>query len=115
MRVFRIILLALVLGFGSGPFVGSASAGPLDDAKAAGLVGETPLGLIAAVSVNPSGDIAALVADINGRRLVRYGEIAAETGSTLEQVQMLVGERLIGDAAPGSFVQGANRVWVQVP
>lgn len=104
-----IFAVALVL-------VGSlAQADPLDDAKSGGLVGETSLGLIAAVEASPSANIKALVRDINARRLARYGEIAASTGGSLEQVQALVGRRLIDGAPSGSFVLGADGAWVRVP
>ena len=92
-----------------------AFAGPLDDAKAAGLVGETTQGLIASVKNSPSPEIIALIDDINIRRMAEFASIAARTESSVEQVQSLVGERQIASAASGNFVMDAAGNWHQVP
>ena len=115
MRYLRFMFLSAVLSLASLAFTPGAWADALDDAKAAGLVGETRNGFIAAVGANPSREIAALIDDINTRRLARYGEIAATTGGTLAQVGILVGQRQIESAASGSFVQGTDGAWVRVP
>ncbi len=115
MRIFRVFAVGLILSFGAASFTGAAWATPLDDAKAAGQVGETPQGLIAAVTANPTGAIVALIADINGRRLAAYQGIATDTGGTVAQVQAQIGQRLIKEAAPGSFILGADGVWRRAP
>ncbi len=115
MRYLRFMFLGAALSLASLALTPGAWADALDDAKAAGLVGETRNGFIAAVGANPSREIAALIEDINTRRLARYGEIATGTGSTAEQVGALVGLRQIESAGPGSFVQGPDGAWVRVP
>ena len=115
MRYLRIMFLGAALSLVSPALTPGAWADALDDATAAGVVGETRNGFIAAVGANPSREIAALIEDINTRRLARYGEIAASTGGTVEQVGILVGQRQIENAASGSFVQGADGAWVRVP
>jgi uncharacterized protein YdbL (DUF1318 family) len=111
----RRLAVTLVLSIGLVVVASSSWADALDDAKGAGLVGETPQGLIASVQPSPSPQIANLVADINARRLTRYREIAAETGGTLEQVQALVGQRLIEATPSGSFVMGSDGAWARIP
>ena len=110
----RIAVLVGVLLVGVLLIPPAAFAGVLDDAKAAGQIGETPDGFIAAVAEPPSAAIAALIQDINSQRLDRYREIARDTGSTVEQVRALVGQRLIGEALSGTYIMGSDGVWVRV-
>lgn len=115
--LIRLKFFAVCLVFGAVLAVGGAAAqaGPLDDARAAGFVGETPQGLLAAVSVPPSAEIRALIDDINIRRMAQYRESADEAGVTVEQFQAIIGERLIDEARPGTFIMDADGNWVRVP
>ena len=60
-------------------------ASPLDDAREAGHVIETPDGYVKATAGVPA-DITALVTDINERRKVAYSKIAKKNGLTAKQV-----------------------------
>ena len=115
MRLLRVTMMALVLSLAAMPLSPAVWAGALGDAKAAGLVGETPSGLLAVVRENPAPETLALIEDINAQRVERFREIAASTGATLQQVGALVGQRQIDNAPSGTFIQGNDGVWVRVP
>jgi uncharacterized protein YdbL (DUF1318 family) len=95
---FVVVLASLVL------LGGPALAGSLDEAKAAGLVGETPTGYLAAVEANPAPDIVALVNEVNAKREAAYAQIAADTASSVDQVAAVTAEKLYQQAAPGEFL-----------
>jgi uncharacterized protein YdbL (DUF1318 family) len=78
----------------------------LDEAKAAGLVGEQGDGYIGAV--NPSSEVMQLVEDINRKRLEHYQGIAAKNNLDLNDVAKLAGTKLIEKAAPADMVKGAG-------
>ena len=57
-----------------------AFAATLEEAKAAGQIGEKQDGYIGFVQTNVPADVAALVADVNAQRRERYQQIARENG-----------------------------------
>ncbi|MFQ5970930.1 MAG: YdbL family protein [Alphaproteobacteria bacterium] len=101
------VAVAAVLSVAAPPPAGADS---LSDAKAAGTVGETPRGYIAPVGT-ATPEIAALVEEINARRRIKYQEIAEKTGSTLEQVEVVVGSRVIEQAPPGTYILDESGQW----
>jgi hypothetical protein len=102
------LALALMIAQATG-----AVSGPLDDAKAAGLIGERPDGYVAAVEPNPSPEIAALVERINSKRRAAYAEIAAEDGVPVDQVAALTAEKIRAQAAPGEYFMTPDGGWAQ--
>jgi uncharacterized protein YdbL (DUF1318 family) len=82
----------------------------LDAAKAQGVVGEKPDGLIGAVTSSPEAD--ALVSSTNAERMERYKSIAAKNGTAVSQVQALAGKKLIEQAAKGEYVMNGSS-WVK--
>jgi len=76
----------------------------LDEAKAKGFVGEKPSGYLGAVT--PSGEVQALVNEINGKRRQAYEEIAKRNGTALSAVEVLAGEKAIQNTKPGHFIEG---------
>ena len=60
----------------------------LDDAKRQGLVGERSNGYLGIVVSNPSGDVKALVAEINGKRKQAYQESATSAGVELRIISV---------------------------
>lgn len=90
---------------------GGALALSLDEARARGLVGETPRGYIAAVQSSPSPEVSALVSRVNAGRRSEYQRVAESTGSTLRQVEALAAQKIIRQLPPGSYVQGDNGRW----
>lgn len=106
-RAVRLVAIAAGLLVAAMPAVAQSS---LDKAKAAGLVGERPDGLLGVVS-SASGQIEAMVRDINDRRLAQYQEIARRTGTSLPAVQAVAGEKAIAQSPPGSFVMEGSGAW----
>ena len=104
-RIGAIVLL--VVGLGSGP----AQAGPLEDAKAAGLVGERIDGYLGVVDSGAPADVRRLVDQINAERQAKYAEIAERQGAPAKAVALIAGEKLIGRAGSGEYVMGADGQW----
>ena len=86
---------------------------PLDQAKAAGYLGEQPNGYLGVVSPSAPETAQALAREINLKRRDRYQEIARDNGSSLSAVEMVVGAKLIGRAQPGEYVKGPDGAWVR--
>lgn len=86
-------------------------AGPLDDAKAEGLVGEQEDGYLGAVGRN--GDVQALIDEINAKRRAKYVEIAGKRGAPPEDVAKIAGKKLVERAPKGQFVKGSDGQWVE--
>lgn len=105
--ITRTLICALLLGFGS-----AAYAIGIDEAKQAGLVGETMEGYIAAVADSPSAEVAALVEEVNARRREEYRRIAEQNGITVEQVEALAAKKAIEKTRPGGWVR-VNGTWRQ--
>jgi len=109
------ILVALVgLVFSISLFAPAAFADALDDAKAAGVVGEKRDGYLGVVSAGADASVQRLVQDINLKRRDRYREIAQATpGSTLSDVETLAGVKIISQTPAGQYVQSASGAWVR--
>jgi len=90
-----------------------AAAQSLDQAKAAGQVGERIDGYVGVVDANAGGDIRALVDEVNAERQAKYAEIAAERGISVQAVAQIAGQKLIERAASGQYVLGADGQWRQ--
>lgn len=95
-------------------FAPSAYADALDDAKAAGIVGEQLNGYLGFVSGGASADVQRLVQDINLRRKDSYRAIVGDTpGATLAAVEALAGQKLIAKTPAGQYVQSSSGGWVR--
>jgi uncharacterized protein YdbL (DUF1318 family) len=92
---------------------GAATAGQLDDAKDAGLIGERPDGYVAAVAQDPPANIVALVAAINDKRRLAYAKIAASEKVPVEQVAALAAEKIKAQAPAGHYFMTADGQWMQ--
>lgn len=88
------------------------SAADLATAKSAGLVGEQLNGFLGLVKADAPAEIQALVKSINAQRLAEYQRIAAKNGVAAEEVARLTAQKVIGQAAPGQFVETPSG-WVQ--
>lgn len=82
----------------------------LKDAKVQGLVGETSSGYLAAVQA--SGEVKALVADINKKRKAHYQKIAKKNAISLEAVEVRAGQKAIDKTAAGQYVNTGSG-WVK--
>jgi uncharacterized protein len=104
--ILAIVMLAL-----SPPAATPAFAGALDNAKSAGQVGERPDGYLGLVDPGAPAATRQLVDDINTKRRAHYANIAKKTGSNVRDVGILAGEKLIANAAPGTFYMDAAGRW----
>ncbi len=102
------VAVAILLGV-----TGDSWASPLDDAKAAGLIGERPDGYVAAVPPNPPPDIAALVKEINAKRRGAYEDIAAKQNVPVDQVGAVTAEKIKRQAPAGEYFLNADGSWTQ--
>ncbi len=82
----------------------------ITSAKAEGLVGEKPDGLIGAVAA-PSADVQSLVDSTNAQRMDKYKAIAAKNGTPVDQVQALAGQTLIAKTPSGQYIMNASGGW----
>ena len=101
------LLLALAMVFAA-----PAMADSLDDARAAGLVGERPDGLVAPVSPNAPANVLSLVQSVNAKRLEKYQQISAEKGVPVEQVGAITAEKIIAKLPAGAYYMNSSGAWV---
>jgi len=104
-RIGAIALLVLGLG------IGAAQAGPLEDAKAEGLVGERIDGYVGVVDSGAPGSVKSLVNQINAEREAKYAQIAQKQGAPVAAVAQIAGRKLIERAPRGEYVMGADGRW----
>lgn len=102
------IVLALVV-----VVPGTAFAGALEDAKAAGYVGERPDGYLGVVTPNAPASARNLVKDINAKRRAHYTAIAKKNGTSVAAVEAIVGAKLVKGSPPGTYVMDARGSWIR--
>ncbi len=107
----RALGLALVIALLPAPAPAEADA--LDEAKAAGWVGERNDGFIGLVRKDAPPDVRRLVKTVNDKREVVYDEIADEEGTTPVVVAARAGAKLIARAPAGHYVQNDRGDWVR--
>ena len=103
MQKMMFVMLSLFLSLSLA--VMPVSAADLAQAKSAGLVGEQMDGFLGLVKSDVPADVKALVKNINAQRQAEYQRIAAKNGVPVEEVARLTAQKVIGQAAPGQFVQ----------
>jgi uncharacterized protein YdbL (DUF1318 family) len=108
-HVLHIGAMLLILCLSALPAVAQS----LDQAKAAGQVGERIDGYVGVVDANAPGNVRAMVDQVNAERRVRYAEIAAERGTSVQAVAQIAGQKLIERTPGGQFVLGADGQWRQ--
>ena len=115
MRFISSLLIALSLLVAAGTFAAApAHAEALDDARAAGQVGERPDGYVALVDANAPASVKSLVDSINRQRRDAYQKIANEKGVPIEQIGALTAEKIIREKlSPGMFYMDAGGAWKQ--
>ena len=102
------ILLVVLLG---GPT--SLWALTLGEAKAKGLVGETPTGYLGVVSGKGSREVQALMKDVNQKRKQKYRGIAKRNATSLQTVEVLAGNTAIKKTRPGHYIQLPSGKWTR--
>ncbi|BBB29102.1 YdbL family protein [Neptunomonas japonica] len=85
----------------------------LGEAKAQGLVGETPSGYLASVHATPNNNTLHLINEINTKRKSAYTKSAKKAGVTLKVMEIRIGQRLYDRALQGSYVQKPNGQWLK--
>jgi hypothetical protein len=103
--LFTLIVLAVSL------LAVPAWALSLDDAKNQGLVGERSNGYLGIVVPNPSGDVKALVADINSKRKKAYQDSASSAGVERQIIELRIGQRLQQKTSSGHYIQTEAGTW----
>ncbi|HRC26893.1 MAG TPA: YdbL family protein [Alphaproteobacteria bacterium] len=111
MFVFALIAGLFVLM----PCAPARAAMDLASAKAQGLVGERPDGLVGIVSPPGPPELQAMVGGVNDGRLETYRDIGAKQGTPLAQVQALAGQSLISKTPSGQYIMIPGGVWKKVP
>ncbi len=101
-------ILAISLS-GSMPVV----AMDLQHAKGMGVVGETQSGYLGVVNSSVSGDVKAMVVDINKKRKNKYQEIAKRNGTSVSAVEKLAGKKAIARTPSGQYVMSSSGEWVK--
>ncbi len=89
----------------------AANADILDDAKAAGQIGECVDGYVHLVDPNAPDAVKALVKDVNDKRREKYASIAKTRGTSLENVAALAGAKLVERAPAGQYVKDSTGKW----
>jgi hypothetical protein len=92
----------------------AAHADSLDDARAAGLIGERPDGYVAAVNPSPAPNVQQLVDTINAQRRKVYEQLAGQKGVPVEEVGALAAEKTISQKLqPGWYYMDSAGQWVK--
>jgi uncharacterized protein YdbL (DUF1318 family) len=106
MRPLRLLALSLA---GYLTFSAAAFALDLATAKSSGLVGETPSGYIAAITVD--GETTALVNEVNTRRREVYLQISNGNGQPLSVVEKLAAQKIYGELRSGEYFRDPSGAW----
>lgn len=112
---FRAFLVGLFIAFALAVSAPSAAAGDpqIDAAKAAGIVGERIDGYLGFVTVSSDASLQRKVNEINAKRRALYQSLSRETGTTVEQVGIVTGEKQIANAQSGEYYMNAQGQWVR--
>lgn len=87
-------------------FASAAHAMTLQEAKAAGLLGEQANGYVGVVSA--SAEASQIANDINAKRRIEYQAIAEKNGTTLEAVEALAGQTAINKTPGGQYIDAGS-------
>lgn len=114
MTILRNIFAVLtILAFGAVAVPTASAIEPeIAAAMEAGEVGERIDGYLGVIG-NADAATVRKVQDINNKRRAHYEKVAAETGTTIEQVARVTGEKLIAKAPAGSSIMDASGTWVK--
>ena len=106
---FVMALIAMLAAVGLSPS-GEAAAIGLNEARVAGLVGETRSGYLAPTA-SPRADVQALIQSVNAKRRSHYRSIAERNGLRIEEVGRLTAEKIINGLPGGAYYQAADGNW----
>ncbi|MBA4225872.1 MAG: DUF1318 domain-containing protein [Hyphomonas sp.] len=115
MTTFRTLILGLVLLFGGVTVTQAYAQGnaQMETARSTGVIGERIDGYLGVVG-SADAEIVRKVQDINNRRRALYEKTAAETGTTVQQVARIAGEKQLAERVqPGEFYMDESGSWKQ--
>jgi uncharacterized protein YdbL (DUF1318 family) len=104
---YRSIMMIIVVFLLAGGI--TAGAGPLQDLRASGALGESASGYV--VARDPSAT--AEVASINKKRKAVYAEKAAAQGVSIEQVGKVYANEIFKKVPAGTWLQNEQGQWSQ--
>lgn len=104
-KLFTVVSLFLLMQ--------SAWAIDIKDAKDQGLVGEANTGFLAAVQPSASGEVRALIEDVNSQRRTSFENTAKKNGLTVAQVANRFYEIAVEKTQKGHYYQDAGGHWVK--
>lgn len=113
MTTFRTLILGLVLLFGGVAVTQAYAQGnsQIETARSTGVIGERIDGYLGVVG-SADAEIVRQVQDINNRRRALYEKTAAETGTTVQQVARIAGEKQLAERVkPGEYYMDASGSW----
>jgi uncharacterized protein YdbL (DUF1318 family) len=110
-RPFALLLAAVLLL--AAPAFTPAFAQSLDQAKAAGQIGEQSDGYLGVADPSASAAVRQMMNDINLKRREEYRGIASKNGTNLQAVEALSGKKLVERAAAGQSVRLPDGRWVR--
>jgi uncharacterized protein YdbL (DUF1318 family) len=103
------------LAFGLLLLASVAIAQSLDEAKAAGTIGEKNDGYIGLVQPDAPQAVVDLVRDVNRQRRARYEQIARDNNISVTAVAQLAYARAVEATRSGHLVEDASGRWVRKP
>lgn len=114
-RLIKIIFSTLALAAAGFILAAPAQAGDpqIETAKQQGVVGERIDGYLGIVDGGADASLIRRVQDINNKRRAAYDDLAAQTGTTPEQVARITGEKLIAGAASGEYIMNDSGSWTR--
>ncbi|MFN4025012.1 MAG: YdbL family protein [Hyphomonas sp.] len=113
MTILRTLILSLVLVFGGLAHAQGGGDPQIETARAQGVIGERIDGYLGVVG-SADAEIIRKVQDINNRRRALYEQKAQETGTTVQQVARIAGERQLADRVqPGEFYMDESGSWIR--
>lgn len=107
--ITRTVALCLLL------VAGLVNAQSLDEAKAAGLIGEKSDGYIGLVQPDAPEAVVELVRSVNRQRRERYQQIARDNDIPINTVAQLAYARAVEATRSGNYIEDANGDWVRKP
>lgn len=109
---FAVLAAALLIGLAI--TIGTASAGPLDDLRANGVLGERYDGLVAVHDASRADDSAkSVMTDINAKRRAYYEQIAAKENASVEDIAKIYAKTLYEKSPSGYWFLGQDGTWRQ--
>ena len=115
LNLMRFALVATFLAFASAQLSPAAHAADpvIERAVADGIVGERADGYLGLVKGSASADVQRKVNEVNVKRRAVYEQLSRKTGTTVEQVGIVTGEKQIAKAAAGTYYMSGTGQWVK--